>query len=210
MLESLKTRPITTLPDDIRFEGRFLYLTEDPALVRSQLEGKDLAWTPEIALRNDISTDEITPAYICYYYDQTLGDFPYLGLKCGEEFPVTRGSVRAGDFVASVSGKRRGKGSSREQSPYAELMAGIRLVVAENIERIYRRKLPEPRRLHQHRFLAAGPGAPRRGHPAVGVHRRRGRDHPRHHRARRALPVQRGAHAGQGRRCRRSPRRGGR
>ncbi|HSK20420.1 MAG TPA: aconitase family protein, partial [Longimicrobiales bacterium] len=40
-------------------------------------------------------------------------------------------------FVCSVSGKRRGKGSSREQSPYAELMAGIRVVIAENIERIY-------------------------------------------------------------------------
>ena len=40
--------------------------------------------------------------------------------------------------MAAVSGKRRGKGSSREQSPYAEMMAGIRLVIAENIERIYR------------------------------------------------------------------------
>src|SRR5439155_115558 len=37
-----------------------------------------------------------------------------------------------------VSGKRRGKGSSREQSPYAEMCAGIKLVVAESIERIYR------------------------------------------------------------------------
>src|SRR5205807_2513854 len=35
-------------------------------------------------------------------------------------------------------GKRRGKGSSREQSPYAELCAGIKLVIAENIERIYK------------------------------------------------------------------------
>lgn len=138
MLESLKSRPITTLPDTIRFEGRILYLTADPAALRRQLEGEDLAWTPAVPLRDDISTDEITPAYICYYYDQTLGDFPYLGLKCGEEFPITRGSVRQGGFVASVSGKRRGKGSSREQSPYAELMAGVRLVVAENIERIYR------------------------------------------------------------------------
>jgi 3-isopropylmalate/(R)-2-methylmalate dehydratase large subunit len=40
--------------------------------------------------------------------------------------------------VAAVSGKRRGKGSSREQSPYAELCAGIKLVIAENIERIYK------------------------------------------------------------------------
>ncbi|HEY7878848.1 MAG TPA: aconitase family protein, partial [Gemmatimonadaceae bacterium] len=89
-------------------------------------------------LRDNISTDEITPAYICYYFDETLGDFPYLGLKCDEDFPIIRGAIRAGNFVASVSGKRRGKGSSREQSPYAELMAGIRLVIAENIERIYR------------------------------------------------------------------------
>ena len=45
--------------------------------------------------------------------------------------------MKKGGFVCSVSGKRRGKGSSREQSPYAELMAGIRVVIAENIERIY-------------------------------------------------------------------------
>src|SRR2546426_624683 len=103
-----------------------------------ELSGEDLAWTPAMRLRDSISTDEITPAYICYYYDETLGDFPYLGLKCGDEFPIARGSVRQGGFVASVSGKRRGKGSSREQSPYAEMCAGIKLVIAENIERIYR------------------------------------------------------------------------
>ncbi|HEX6536018.1 MAG TPA: aconitase family protein [Gemmatimonadaceae bacterium] len=123
-----------------------LLLTEDPALVRRQLSGEDLPYDPSAppasptrpTLRDNISTDEITPAYICYYFDETLGDFPYLGLKCGDQFPVARGDVKRGGFVASVSGKRRGKGSSREQSPYAEMMAGIRLVVAENIERIYR------------------------------------------------------------------------
>jgi len=50
------------------------------------LAGEDLAWTPAIKLRDDISTDEITPAYICYYFDETLGQFPYLGLKCGDAF----------------------------------------------------------------------------------------------------------------------------
>src|SRR5262249_22832587 len=69
--------------------------------------------------------------------DDTLGEFPYLGLKAGDEFPLVRGSVKRGGFVASVSGKRRGKGSSREQSPYAEMCAGIQVVIAENIERIY-------------------------------------------------------------------------
>ena len=138
MLEALRARPVEKLPEQVRFRGRILFLTEDPHLVRRQLEGEDLDWRPSMKLRDNISTDEITPAYICYYYDETLGDFPYLGLKCGEEFPITRGAVKRGDFVASVSGKRRGKGSSREQSPYAEMCAGIRLVIAENIERIYR------------------------------------------------------------------------
>ncbi len=126
-------------PDRLRFDGRVLFLVDDAELMRRQLAGEELHLTPELRaqLRDQISTDEITPAYICYYFDETLGDFPYLGLKASGEFPVTRGSVRKGGFVGSVSGKRRGKGSSREQSPYAELMAGIRVVIAENIERIY-------------------------------------------------------------------------
>ncbi len=125
-------------PEQVRFEGRVLFLVDDAELLRGQLEGSDLDWPSAVPLRDNISTDEITPAYICYYYDATLGDFPYLGLQAGDDFPVTPGSVRGGGFVCSVSGKRRGKGSSREQSPYAEMMAGIRLVIAENIERIYR------------------------------------------------------------------------
>ena len=138
MLQALRRRAVEKLPTQVLLRGRLLFLTEDAGLVRRQLEGQDLDWRPGTPLRDNISTDEITPAYICYYYDDTLGDFPYLGLKCGEEFPITRGSVKRGGFVASVSGKRRGKGSSREQSPYAEMCAGIRLVIAENIERIYR------------------------------------------------------------------------
>jgi 3-isopropylmalate/(R)-2-methylmalate dehydratase large subunit len=138
MIDGLKQRKIQELPDRVRLDGRVLLLAEDPALVRRQLDGEDVTWSQAIKLRDNISTDEITPAYICYYFDETLGEFPYLGLKCGEEFPVTRGAVKRGGFVASVSGKRRGKGSSREQSPYAEMCAGIKLVVAENIERIYK------------------------------------------------------------------------
>jgi len=138
MIKSLLTRPVTKVPDRVRFPGRVLFLATDPALVRQQLAGEDLPYPPAPTLRDNISTDEITPAYICYYFDETLGDFPYLGLKCGEEFPIERGSVKKGGFSVSVSGKRRGKGSSREQSPYAEMMAGIKLVIAENIERIYR------------------------------------------------------------------------
>jgi len=138
MIESLLARKVEKRPSRVTLQGRILFLAEDPALVKAQLEGEDLPVSNIPPLRNDISTDEITPAYICYHFDETLGEFVYLGLKCGDEFPIKRGDVKRGGFVVSVSGKRRGKGSSREQSPYAELAAGIRLAIAENIERIYK------------------------------------------------------------------------
>jgi 3-isopropylmalate/(R)-2-methylmalate dehydratase large subunit len=143
VIEALLTRKIEKRPETVRLKGRVLFLTEDPELIKRQLAGEDLAWDTKNPqnnpkLRDDISTDEITPAHICFFFDETLGDFPYTGLKCGNEVPIQRGDVKRGGFVAAVSGKRRGKGSSREQSPYAELCAGIKLVVAENIERIYK------------------------------------------------------------------------
>ncbi len=143
MIESLLQRAIEKRPDHVRLQGRILFLTEDPELIRKQLAGWDLPWdTKQPAanprLRDDISTDEITPAHLCFYFDQTLGEIPYAGLKCGGQLPIGRGDVKRGGFVCSVSGKRRGKGSSREQSPYAEMCAGIQVVIAENIERIYK------------------------------------------------------------------------
>ncbi len=138
MIESLLHRKVEKRPSRVRLEGRILFLAESAALVREQLEGRDLDLNEIPALRDNISTDEITPAYICYHFDEKLGEFVYIGLKCGDEFPIKRGDVKNGGFAISVSGKRRGKGSSREQSPYAEIAAGIQLVVAENIERIYK------------------------------------------------------------------------
>jgi 3-isopropylmalate/(R)-2-methylmalate dehydratase large subunit len=140
---SLLERQIEKRPDRVRLKGRILFLTEDPELVKRQLAGEDLPWDTKNpqnnpTLRDDISTDEITPAHICFYFDETLGEFPYTGLKCGDELPIKRGDVKRGGFVGAVSGKRRGKGSSREQSPYAERAAGVQLVIAENIERIYK------------------------------------------------------------------------
>ncbi|MGA9565307.1 MAG: aconitase family protein [Candidatus Korobacteraceae bacterium] len=136
-------RKVAKRPDQVKLQGRILFLTEDPELIQRQLAGEDLPWDTQHPernpkLRDDISTDEITPAHICFFFDETLGEFPYTGLKCGTETPIKRGDVKRGGFVACVSGKRRGKGSSREQSPYAEMAAGIQLVIAENIERIYK------------------------------------------------------------------------
>ena len=146
MIKDLLDRPIEKRSTTLTFEGRILYLLDDAELMKAQLyEGADIELTDAVEqrLRDQISTDEITPAYICFFYDETLGDFPYLGLRTtnlttGEtEYPVQRNAVREGGFVCSVAGKRRGKGSSREASPYAELHAGIKVVVAESIERIY-------------------------------------------------------------------------
>jgi len=143
VINSLLERKIEKRPDRVRLQGRILFLTEDPELIKRQLAGEDLPWDTKNPgnnpkLRDDISTDEITPAHYCFYFDETLGEIPYLGLKCGNVTPIGRGEVKRGGFVCAVSGKRRGKGSSREQSPYAEMCAGIRVVIAENIERIYK------------------------------------------------------------------------
>ncbi len=138
MIQSLLQRPVSKRPNRLRVQGRVLYLVDDARMMERQLAGEDLPWSRDLPLRDEISTDEITPAWVCYHYDEKLGDFPYLGLRAGGEFPVKQGSVRAGGFGTSVSGKRRGKGSSREASPFAEMCAGIQLVVAESIERIYR------------------------------------------------------------------------
>jgi 3-isopropylmalate/(R)-2-methylmalate dehydratase large subunit len=143
VLSPLLERQIEKRPDKVRLQGRILFLTEEPELVRKQLTGWDLPWDTKNPahnpkLRDDISTDEITPAHYCFYFDRTLGEIPYVGLRCGDTLPIGRGDVKRGGFVCSVSGKRRGKGSSREQSPYAEMCAGIQVAIGENIERIYK------------------------------------------------------------------------
>jgi 3-isopropylmalate/(R)-2-methylmalate dehydratase large subunit len=143
VISSLLERKIEKRPDKVRLQGRILFLTEDPELIKKQLAGSDLPWDTKNPannpkLRDDISTDEITPAHCCFYFDRTLGEIPYVGLRCGDTLPIGRGDVKKGGFVCSVSGKRRGKGSSREQSPYAEMSAGIQVAIGENIERIYK------------------------------------------------------------------------
>ena len=84
MIKDLLDRTIEKRPTTLKFEGRILYLLDDADLVKAQLyEGRDIELTDDLKshLRDQISTDEITPAYICFFYDETLGDFPYLGLR---------------------------------------------------------------------------------------------------------------------------------
>ncbi|MDP2877841.1 MAG: aconitase family protein [Holophaga sp.] len=125
------------MSDLVTIPGRILFLSEDPASIQRQLAGEDLSLAEARPLLNEVSIDEITPGWVCYFFDARLGDFPYIGLRCGSQFPLSEGSVRRGNFSISVSGTRRGKGPSREASAYAEWCAGIRLVIAESFETHY-------------------------------------------------------------------------
>lgn len=118
--------------------GRVLFLCDDAARVREQLAGRDLDRAAAGALRDEISTDEITPLPSLVHFDATLGRFAHTGFHVGGERPIARDALRSAGIGVLVAGKRYGKGSSREHSPLAELSAGVRLVVAESFERIYR------------------------------------------------------------------------
>lgn len=131
---------------NVKFDGRILFLTEDTSLIRAQLEAEGdrrealeaelsarLA-SDDLPLMSNISTDEITPGWVCFYYDETLGQYVYVGMRDGA---VKKDEVKLGGFSVVVSGLSKGCGSSRETAPYAEKAAGIQLVIAKSIEKIY-------------------------------------------------------------------------
>src|SRR5215467_13260598 len=140
------TSQINRRPDHIKFHGRILFLTEDTSLIRQQLEATGDAATQlesnlaarldagDLPLMSNISTDEITPGWVCFYYDETLGQYVYVGMR---NSAVQKDEVKTGNFAVVVSGLSKGCGSSRETAPYAEKAAGVQLVIAQSIEKIY-------------------------------------------------------------------------
>ena len=133
-------------PSKLTFNGRILFLTQDTSLVRQQLDAEgeerqkiedELAQrlvNDDLPLMSNISTDEITPGWVCFHYDETLGQYVYVGIREGA---VQKDQVKNGGFAVVVSGLSKGCGSSRETAPYAEKAAGIQLVIAQSIEKIY-------------------------------------------------------------------------
>jgi 3-isopropylmalate/(R)-2-methylmalate dehydratase large subunit len=140
------TSDTIALPDQLKFSGHILFLTEDTALIRQQLEAAgdererleaELAQrlqNDDLPLMSNISTDEITPGWVCFYYDETLGQYVYVGMREGA---VKKDEVKNGGFAVVVSGLSKGCGSSRETAPFAEKAAGLQLVIARSIEKIY-------------------------------------------------------------------------
>jgi 3-isopropylmalate/(R)-2-methylmalate dehydratase large subunit len=155
LMSTNSTANNTRRPYQIPFSGRILFLTADTSLIRRQLEagrgdaqteghGDDVVKIEEelarrlladdLPLMNNISTDEITPGWVCFYYDETLGQYVYVGMREGA---AQKDEVKNGGFAVVVSGLSKGCGSSRETAPYAEKWAGIQLVIAQSIEKIY-------------------------------------------------------------------------
>src|SRR5256714_3585850 len=138
--------PIPKQADRIKLTGRILFLTEDTSLVRRQLEAQgdecekverelvQRLMNDDLPLMSNISTDEITPGWVCFYYDETLGYYVYVGMRDGA---VKKDEVKQGGFAVVVSGLSKGCGSSRETAPYAETWAAIQLATRTSIEKIY-------------------------------------------------------------------------
>lgn len=118
----------------VKFSGRVLYLSKDLEALERQLHGEILTHDPERELIDNISTDELTPGWVCFWYDETLGDYCLVGLRGGK---IQKDSIKNAKPGVIVSGLSKGCGSSRETAPYSEKVAGVQLVVARTIEKIY-------------------------------------------------------------------------
>lgn len=124
--------------ETIAFAPHILFLSQSPGVVECVLRGETATLAQALPLRDDVSTDEITPIAIITHFDEQLGRYPYTGFRAGDASPIGVDAVRRAGIEVVVAGKRYGKGSSREHSPAAEKLAGVRLVIAESFERIYR------------------------------------------------------------------------
>jgi hypothetical protein len=188
--------------DSVKIEGRILYLTKDPELLRRQLDGEEIAWDPSIELIDNISTDELTPGWVCYYYDDTLARYCLVGLRGGN---VEKDSIKNGGFGVIVSGPLQGlRQQPRDRAVLARLRAGVQVVIAKSIEKIYGQNCQNIGLLTSTDFGTdrARSSAARRSRSRVHQGARPDRDRDR--RVRRSVRLQQGAargrdHAAQGR-----------
>ena len=138
----LKRKPVTRRDAVVELKGRVLFLTEDPDLIRRQLEGDDLTWTPDLALRDDISTDEIMPAgeQVLPYRSNIPAISKFVFARIDETYHERALEyLRCGPFV--VAGRNYGQGSSREHAAIAPRYLGLRAVLAKDFARIHRQNL---------------------------------------------------------------------
>ncbi len=122
---------------------RVLFLTKDPELLRRQLAGElDLTMDQVSveALLDDINTDAMTPAWVCFDHDPAeIAKNAYAGLMLGGKRLFAQEALKRGNFEVIVSGFRKGTGSSRETAVQAEKWSGIRLAIAASFAPIHAR-----------------------------------------------------------------------
>src|SRR5262249_16913712 len=122
---------------------RVLFLTKDPELIRRQLAGElDLRMDdvrPEDLL-DDINTDAMTPAWVCFDYDPAdIAKNAYAGLIVAGKRLFEENALVRGGFEVIVSGAQKGVGSSRETAAQCEVFAGSRMAIASSFAPIHAR-----------------------------------------------------------------------
>jgi len=122
---------------------RVLFLTKDPDLIRRQLAGElDLRMEdvkPEDLL-DDINTDAMTPAWVCFDYDPAeIAKNAYAGLIVDGKRLIPPNALADGNFEVIVSGAQKGVGSSRETAAQCEVFAGSRMAIASSFAPIHAR-----------------------------------------------------------------------
>jgi len=132
-------------PDEIRLSPgkRVLFLTKNLDLIKQQLyDGLNLKMediNPEDLL-DDINTDVMTPAWVCFDYDPSeIAKNAYAGLMHNGIRVFSENALINGDFEIIVSGMRKGTGSSRETAAQCEKWGGIRIVIASSFAPIHER-----------------------------------------------------------------------
>lgn len=120
--------------------GRILYLTQDPNLIRRQLDGEDLDLTLDVPLCYGVNTDAMISGAACTlgYTPEVLGPWFLQDFQDGN---VGHDQVRAGGFRVIVGGYAYGTGSSREVAAVAHRGAGIQLVFARSFQRIFQENM---------------------------------------------------------------------
>jgi len=122
---------------------RVLFLTKDPELIRKQLTGEMNLTLDDVSvddLLDDINTDAMTPAWVCFDYDPAeIAKNAYAGLIVDGKRLFEQNALADGNFEVIVSGYQKGVGSSRETAAQAELYCGSRMAVAASFAPIHAR-----------------------------------------------------------------------
>ena len=91
-------------------------------------------------LLDDINTDVMTPAWVCFDHDPAnIAENAYAGLMHEGRRVLEERALTDGNFEVIVSGHRKGTGSSREPAAQCERWSGIRIVIAASFAPIHER-----------------------------------------------------------------------